>query len=269
MMNVVWMAGREGRYQYQGQESPPAWTQVAYRPPCSEYSFCCPTWVPPPGGYPDPPGGYPVRYLLGGYPVRYPRGVRVPPQGGTQTGTPLGGVPGQVPPRGLPRPPGGTQSGTPRGVPGTPRGVPDQIPPRGVPDRVPPRGVRVPPLGVPRPPRGYPVRYPPGGYPDPPHCLMAFWEMLQSIMGYGYPPPPVDRQIDGWTDAVMQSISKELETNDNEYNLWIPPAYVKKVTVPEEVFPDHALARVPDSCQGVIQASHWSIMFLLSLPVTR
>ena len=28
---------------------------------------------------------------------------------------------------------------------------------------------------------------------------MAFWEMLQGIMGYGYPPPPprVDRQIDG------------------------------------------------------------------------
>ena len=24
------------------QESPPAWTQEAYRPPCSEYSFCCP-----------------------------------------------------------------------------------------------------------------------------------------------------------------------------------------------------------------------------------
>ena len=30
---------------------------------------------------------------------------------------------------------------------------------------------------------------------------MAFWEMLQSIMGYGY--PPVDRQIDGWTDACQ------------------------------------------------------------------
>ena len=44
------------------QESPPAWTQEAYRPPCSEYSFCCPTRVPPPGGYRTwvpPPGGYP------------------------------------------------------------------------------------------------------------------------------------------------------------------------------------------------------------------
>ena len=67
--------------------------------------------------------------------------------------------------------------------------------------------------GTPRP--GYPLSgYPPGqdtpprldlaGYPPqldlagyPPSCPMAFWEMLQSIMGYGYP-PPVDRQIDGW-----------------------------------------------------------------------
>ena len=29
------------------QETPPAWTQEAYRPPCSEYSFCCPNWVSP------------------------------------------------------------------------------------------------------------------------------------------------------------------------------------------------------------------------------
>ena len=27
---------------------------------------------------------------------------------------------------------------------------------------------------------------------------MAFWEMLQSIMGYGYPPPPL------WTDRLME-----------------------------------------------------------------
>ena len=38
------------------------------------------------------------------------------------------------------------------------------------------------------------------GYPLPGVCPMAFWEMLQSIMGYGYPPsPPVDRQSDGQT----------------------------------------------------------------------
>ena len=59
------------------------------------------------------------------------------------------------------------------------------------------------------PPPGYPpARVPPQpGYPPswtwqgtPPGCPMAFWEMLQSIMGYGYPPSPVDRQIDGWKD---------------------------------------------------------------------
>ena len=48
------------------QESPPAWTQEAYRLPCSDYSFCCPiladpppptgwTWPSPPPAGPDPP----------------------------------------------------------------------------------------------------------------------------------------------------------------------------------------------------------------------
>ena len=120
------------------------------------------------GGVPGqvpPPGGYPVRY---------------PPRGGTRSGTPPGGYPVRYPP-------GGTRSGTPRG--GTRSGTP----PGGVPGQVPPGG-------------GYPVRYPPwggtrSGTPPgggtqsgtPPGCPMAFWEMLQSIMGYGYP-PPVDRQ---------------------------------------------------------------------------
>ena len=159
------------------QESPPAWTQEAYRPPCSEYSFCCPTWVTPPGGVPcqvpplgggggtqsgTPPGGTRsgtppgLGTPLGGYPVRYP------PRGGTRSGTPLtgyppGGYPVRYPPDRVP-PRGGTQSGTP------------------------------PPNWVP-PPGGYPVRYP-GGYlvRYPPCYPMAFWEMLQSIMGYGYPP---------------------------------------------------------------------------------
>ena len=104
-------------------------------------------------------------------------------------------------------------------------------PPGGVPgpDRVPPRG-GYPDLDLTGyPPGGYPVRYPPpggvpgpgpdrvsppgggyldltgyppgGGYPDPPRCLMAFWEMLQSIMGYGYPPPQV------WTDKQSETIT--------------------------------------------------------------
>ena len=67
----------------------------------------------------------------------------------------------------------------------------------------------VPPLPG-YPPRAGPGRVPPPGCPMafwemlqsimgygyPPGCPMAFWEMLQSIMGYGYPPPPppgVDR----------------------------------------------------------------------------
>ena len=98
------------------QESPPAWTQEAYRPPCSEYSFCCPTRggvrVPPQGG-----SGYP------------PRGGSGSPPGGTWPGSPPGGVPdpGTPPPGG-----GGYLTRPPRGL-GTP-------PPGGYLTRVPPPG---------------------------------------------------------------------------------------------------------------------------------
>ena len=47
------------------------------------------------------------------------------------------------------------------------------------------------------PPAGYPPSWTWPGTP-PCVCPMEFWVMLQSIMGYGY--PPVDRQIDGWMD---------------------------------------------------------------------
>ena len=89
------------------QESPPAWTQEAYHPPCSKYFLCCPNWVPPWQGTP-----------LAGYPPRQgtPRAGYLP--GWTWQGTP----------------PSWTWQGT------------------------------------------------------PPDCPMAFWEMLQIIMGYGYPP---------------------------------------------------------------------------------
>ena len=60
------------------QESPPAWTQEAYRPPCSKYSFCCQ----------DLAGrGYTARWYLpiwtwlGGTLQGIPPG-RVPPQQG-------------------------------------------------------------------------------------------------------------------------------------------------------------------------------------------
>ena len=41
---------------YVQQESPPAWTQQAYCPPCSEYSFCCPILADPPLLDWSPPG---------------------------------------------------------------------------------------------------------------------------------------------------------------------------------------------------------------------
>ena len=78
------------------QESPPAWTQEAYRPPCSKYSICCPNWVPPLAGYPPP--GYPLSwpgwggtwpgYPPAGYPLPGYLPARVPPLAG----------PGRVPP---------------------------------------------------------------------------------------------------------------------------------------------------------------------------
>ena len=78
------------------QESPPAWTQEAYRPLCSKYSLCCPNWVSPPArvppsqgtpqpGYPPWPGYPPARVpLQPGYPLPplgpgYPP-ARIPPQ---------------------------------------------------------------------------------------------------------------------------------------------------------------------------------------------
>ena len=85
--------------------------------------------------------------------------------------------------------------------------------PGGVPGRVPPS--RVPPRQCTPPPAGPGKVHPPpvwtwqGTPPAPGVCPMAFWEMLQSIMGYRYPsppPPPVDRQIDGRTDACQNII---------------------------------------------------------------
>ena len=165
----------------------PAWTQEAYRPPCTENSFCCPNWVPPPGGAP----------YLGGYPTR-----GVPYPGGT--------LPGGVPcPGGVPNLGGTLPGGYPTG--GDPgNGAP---PPSG-PGRVPPclsHGI----LGDAAKHYGIWVPPPPGWtWPGiPPVCHMEFWVMLQSIMGYGYPPrldlagypppPPVCR-MEFW--VMLQSI---------------------------------------------------------------
>ena len=93
------------------QDSPPAWTQEAYGPPCSKYSLCCPNWVPPPARVPPlarvpPRPGYP--------PARVPPQLDLPgyPPG---QGTPPAG-PARVPPR-PGYPPGWTCQGTPPAAP--------------------------------------------------------------------------------------------------------------------------------------------------------
>ena len=64
-------------HQHIKQESPPAWTQEAYRPPRNKYMLCCSCW----GGT---PGGRPPCLTLGGH----------PPAGGVPwAGTPLPRVP--------------------------------------------------------------------------------------------------------------------------------------------------------------------------------
>ena len=67
---------------------------------------------------------------------------------------------------------------------------PDRVPPQTgyPPSRVPPQQGTPPSRVSPWP--GYPPPAGPGRVP--PGCPMAFWEMLQSIMGYGYS-PPVDK----------------------------------------------------------------------------
>ena len=110
------------------QESPPAWTQEAYRPPCSDY-FCCPNWAPP---RPDLAGGVP--WWGGGIPWQgtpHPDRARggtllLPPRQGTpQQGTPhpwldLAGYPppqldlAGYPPAGYSPPPAGPGRVPPR-----------------------------------------------------------------------------------------------------------------------------------------------------------
>ena len=99
---------------------------------------------------------------------------------------------------------------TARRVASTPNVILTGYPPGRVPSQqgTPPAGYplagyppsRVPPQqGTPLSPAGYPPsRVPPQQGSPFPGCPMAFWEILQSIMGYRYP-PPVDRQMEGQT----------------------------------------------------------------------
>ena len=76
------------------------------------------------------------------------------------------------------------------------------------------------------PPAGYPLAgyYPPAGYPHPRQgsppgctwqgtplsvCPMEFWVMLQSIMGYGYPPRCLPH-------GILGNVAKH-------YGIWVPP----------------------------------------------
>ena len=123
----------------------------------------------------------------GGYLGRVPPG-RVTPHpdlaGGTQPGYPPTGYPQQgTPPRqGTPCPLGRVHP--PAGYPpwqGTPPAGPGRVPLLAGPGRVPPLGV----------------------------CPMEFWVILQSIMGYGYPPRCLPH-------GILGNVAKH-------YGIWVPP----------------------------------------------
>ena len=73
-------------HKYILQESPSAWTQEAYRPPCNKYSLCCPNWVPPPPHPDQAGGGVP---WLGTLPGQGTPPDRVPPAGYPPPGCPM------------------------------------------------------------------------------------------------------------------------------------------------------------------------------------
>ena len=183
------------------QESPPAWTQEAYRPSCSKCSLC--RWGG--GGYPIQLwwGGYPIQSWLGSIPSRPGWGGYPTPSshgGGRYPGTPWPGLDGG----GVPHPVMGypphhldLAGGYPhhpdlaRGTPGT---LPPSRPGMGYP---PPSDLgwgtphHQPWDGVPptiRPGMGYPPTIRPGmGYPPP---SRPGWGTPQSSDLAGVPPPP-------------------------------------------------------------------------------
>ena len=105
--------------------------QEAYRLPCSKYSLCCPTWVPPRQGTPPsrvpPSQGTPWQGTpWQGTPLPgYPPSARVSPLAGPGRVPPLPGYPpsqgtpqARVPPKpGYPLPPGYPPSWTWQGTP--------------------------------------------------------------------------------------------------------------------------------------------------------
>ena len=148
------------------QESPPAWTQEAYRPLCSDYSFCCPILAdppPPPPAGPDPP----------------PAAGPDPPW-----------LDLNPPPGSWTWPPPGSLTWPPQQLDLTPPAGPDSPPATG-PDPPPPAGPEPPPgswtWAPPPPPAG----------PDPPRL-----DLTPPPAGLRTDPPPRG-QTDWWTDTCQ------------------------------------------------------------------
>ena len=133
---------------------------------------------------------------------------------------------------------------TARRVVSTPSVVLPGYPPGGVPGQVPPGGY---PVRYPPPPRGVPG--PPGGVPGqvPPRCPMAFWEMLQSIMGYGYPPPRC-----GQTNKVKLLPSRRTTYASGNY----------QTSAAKSMFSFHFSC--PDSCLKDVRYVWYQLVQLLS-----
>ena len=92
VMSSLWYKSQTPKFiEWCKQESPPAWTQEAYRPRRIKYSICFPKWGTP--GRVAPQAG-----LMGDLRWGTPSG-RVPPWPGLMGGGTRGGVlPGRVPP---------------------------------------------------------------------------------------------------------------------------------------------------------------------------
>ena len=238
--------------------------QEAYCPPCSEYSFCCPTRVPPLGGYLTwvPPRGVPGGTWPGYPPGGIPGGVpdlgtpRVPPGGsggvtwpgyppGTPRGDPGGTWPGYPPGRGgLGTPPGGTWpryppwGGTQKGVPrsGTPPGGTwgylTRVPPLGGTRVRYPGGSGYPPRGVCVPPRGTWPGYPPWGVPrrGVPGSGTPPWGGYPGGTWPGYPPGggTLVRYPGGagYPPPLPHGI---LGNVAKHYGIWVPPLWTDRL----------------------------------------
>ena len=228
------------------QESPPAWTQEAYRPPHSKCLLCCSVWggvphprvgVPQPGvdggGVPPSRVGVPSQVLMvGGTPARswWWRGTT-----GT-TGTPLpsrpssGGYPGTPSPS---RPGWGSPSGIGYPPPSRPgQGTPPMWYPHhqdlaGVPPRMgyPPCLLR-PGWGTPHHQdlAVYPPNHPGMGYPPPHHPDLD--SILPPQTWDGVPPPTIQTWM-GYPPRPGMGYPPEMLTDRHLWKQYLPSYYVR------------------------------------------